>query len=125
MRGQEFASFLSDLSDVVAQHIDTWRVRVVEAITYWHQLGFGTTLLERTLEQADEPDVDALLQQYEAAIARLRELQSGGGALRSARSPRRTSSAIRSASARRSCSIARQLGGAEPPPAPDPAFTRA
>ena len=74
-RGQEFASFLSDLSDVVAQHIDTWRVRVVEAMTYWHQLGYGTTLLERTLEQSEEPDVDALLQGYEASIARLRTLE--------------------------------------------------
>ncbi|MDB4910290.1 MAG: bacterial DnaA family protein, partial [Gemmatimonadetes bacterium] len=41
-RGQEFASFLSDLSEVVAQHIDSWRVRVVEAMTYWHQLGYVT-----------------------------------------------------------------------------------
>ncbi len=74
-RGEEFASFLSDLSDVVAQHIDTWRVRVVEAMAYWHQLGYGTTLLERTLEQSEEPDVDALLQGYEANIARLRALE--------------------------------------------------
>jgi chromosomal replication initiator protein len=122
-RGQEFASFLSDLSDVVAQHIDTWRVRVVEAITYWHQLGFGTTLLERTLEQADEPDVDALLQQYEAAIARLRVLQAEAARFDPAlaesdlfRDPERVGEA--------ELMIARQLGGAEPPPAPDPAFTR-
>jgi chromosomal replication initiator protein len=123
-RGQEFASFLSDLSDVVAQHIDTWRVRVVEAMTYWHQLGFGTTLLERTLEQADEPDVEALLQGYEAAIARLRVLQQEAARFDPAlaeseifRDPERVGEA--------ELLIARQMGGAEPPPGPDPAYTRA
>ena len=123
-RGQEFATFLSDLSDVVAQHIDTWRVRVVEAMTYWHQLGFGTTLLERTLEQTDEPDVDALLQQYEAAIARLRVLQQEAARFDPTlaesdifRDPERVGEA--------ELLIARQLGGAEPPPQPDPAYSRA
>ena len=74
-RGQEFASFLSDLSDVVAQHIDTSRVRIVEAMTYWHQLGYETTLLERTLEHTEDLDVDALLTGFEASIARLRALE--------------------------------------------------
>jgi chromosomal replication initiator protein DnaA len=123
-RGQEFASFLSDLSDVVAQHIDTWRVRVVEAMTYWHQLGYGTTLLERTLEQSEEPDVDALLQGYEASIARLRALEQEAGRVDPVlaesdvfKDPERVGEA--------ELLVARQMGGAEPPPGPDPDLTRA
>jgi chromosomal replication initiator protein DnaA len=123
-RGQEFASFLSDLSDVVAQHIDTWRVRVVEAMTYWHQLGYGTTLLERTLEQTEEPDVDALLQGYEASIARLRALEQEAMRFDPVlaesevfKDPERVGEA--------ELLVARQMGGAEPPPGPDPDLTRA
>jgi chromosomal replication initiator protein DnaA len=123
-RGQEFASFLSDLSDVVAQHIDTWRVRVVEAMTYWHQLGYGTTLLERTLEQTEEPDVDALLQGYEASIARLRTLEQEAARFDPVlaeselfKDPERVGEA--------ELLVARQMGGAEPPPGPDPDYTRA
>ena len=122
-RGQEFASFLSDLSDVVAQHIDTWRVRVVEAITYWHQLGYETTLLERTLEQTEEPDVDALLQRFEASIARLRALEQEASRFDPVlaeseifKDPERVGEA--------ELIVARQIGGADPPPAPDPGYTR-
>ncbi|HUO52013.1 MAG TPA: DnaA/Hda family protein [Gemmatimonadaceae bacterium] len=122
-RGQEFASFLSDLSDVVAQHIDTWRVRVVEAITYWHQLGYETTLLERALEQSEEPDVDALLAQFEANIARLRALEQEAARIDPVlaeselfKDPERVGEA--------ELMLARQLGGAEPPPGPDPALRR-
>ena len=122
-RGQEFASFLNELSDVVAQHIDTWRVRVVEAMTYWHQLGYETTLLERTLEQTDEPDVDALLAQFESSIARLRALEQEAARFDPVlaeselfRDPERVGEA--------ELLVARQLGGAEPPPAADPHLTR-
>jgi len=122
-RGQEFASFLSDLSDVVAQHIDTWRVRVVEAITYWHQLGYETTQLERTLEQTEEPDVDALLAQFEANIARLRALEQEAARVDPVlaeselfKDPERVGEA--------ELLLARQLGGAEPPPGPDPRYRR-
>jgi chromosomal replication initiator protein len=123
-RGQEYASFLSDLSEVVAQHIDTWRVRVVEAITYWHQLGYGTTMLERTLEEAEEPDVDELLTHYESSIARLRALEQEAVRFDPViaeselfRDPERVGEA--------ELLVARHLGGAEPPPQPDPRYTRA
>jgi chromosomal replication initiator protein len=122
-RGQEFASFLSDLSDVVAQHIDSWRVRVVEAMTYWHQLGYVTLVLERTLESAEEPDVDTLLSRYEASIRRLRELEAeaakidtGLAASELFKDPERVGEA--------ELVLARLVGGAEPPPGPDPALTR-
>jgi chromosomal replication initiator protein DnaA len=122
-RGQEFASFLSDLSEVVAQHIDSWRVRVVEAMTYWHQLGYVTLVLERALEGAEEPDVDTLLSRYEASIRRLRELEQEAAkidphlaASELFHDPERVGEA--------ELVLARLVGGAEPPPGPDPALTR-
>jgi chromosomal replication initiator protein len=122
-RGQEFASFLSDLSEVVAQHIDSWRVRVVEAMTYWHQLGYVTQLLERTLESTEEPDVDSLLSRFEAAIRRLRELEAEASKIDTHlaaselfKDPERVGEA--------ELLFARLVGGAEPPPGPDPALTR-
>jgi chromosomal replication initiator protein len=123
-RGQEFASFLSDLSEVVAQHIDSWRVRVVEAMTYWHQLGYSTLVLERALEETEEPDVDALLSRYEASIRRLRELEQEAAKVDAQlatselfHDPERVGEA--------ELMLARIVGGAEPPPGPDPALTRA
>jgi len=123
-RGQEFASFLSELSEVVAQHIDSWRVRVVEAMTYWHQLGYATQLLERTLESTEEPDVDALLSRFETSIRRLRELEAEASKIDTHvaaselfRDPERVGEA--------ELLLARIVGGAEPPPGPDPALTRA
>ena len=122
-RGQEFASFLSDLSEVVAQHIDSWRVRVVEAMTYWHQLGYVTLLLERTLEATEEPDVDTLLSRYEASMRRLRELEAEAAKLDTQlaaselfKDPERVGEA--------ELVLARLVGGAEPPPGPDPALAR-
>ena len=122
-RGQEFASFLSDLSEVVSQHIDSWRVRVVEAMTYWHQLGYVTLLLERTLEATEEPDVDTLLSRFEASIRRLRELEAEASKIDTQlaaselfKDPERVGEA--------ELVLARLVGGAEPPPGPDPAFTR-
>ncbi|MBK5187948.1 MAG: ATP-binding protein [Gemmatimonadaceae bacterium] len=123
-RGQEFASFLSDLSEVVAQHIDNWRVRVVEAMTYWQQLGYATIVLERTLEQTEEPDVDTLLSRYEASIRRLRELETEAAKVDTQlaaselfKDPERVGEA--------ELVLARLVGGAEPPPGPDPAYARA
>jgi len=123
-RGQEFASFLSDLSEVVAQHIDSWRVRVVEAMTYWHQLGYVTLVLERALEATEEPDVDVLLSRYEASIRRLKELEQEAAkidphlaASELFHDPERVGEA--------ELVLARLVGGAEPPPGPDPALSRA
>ena len=123
-RGQEFASFLSDLSEVVAQHIDSWRVRVVEAMTYWQQMGYVTLVLERTLEGTEEPDVDTLLSRYEASIRRLKELEQEAAkidahlaATELFHDPERVGEA--------ELVLARLVGGAEPPPGPDPALSRA
>lgn len=78
--GGEFASFLSDVTEVVSQQLEPWRVRVMEAVSHWGSLGFETAMLERLLESvsasgarfADE--VDATCARYEAAVERLRAI---------------------------------------------------
>ncbi|HEU6450488.1 MAG TPA: DnaA/Hda family protein [Gemmatimonadaceae bacterium] len=74
----EFASFLSDVTEVVSQHLESWRGRVVDAVNRWRAIGFETATLERLLE-SDVPgearsaeEVDATLARYEAAAERLR-----------------------------------------------------
>lgn len=79
--GGEFASFLSDVTEVVAQHLEPWRIRVMDAVNHWRSAGFETAMLERLLEDgaADatrdaEEDADAALARYAAAVERLRAL---------------------------------------------------
>ncbi|MFN2398247.1 MAG: DnaA ATPase domain-containing protein [Gemmatimonadaceae bacterium] len=72
----EFDNFLSDMAETVAQRIEPWRAQLGEAVTYWMQLGYGTTMLERALEQADDPGAAGVLSRFEAAVERLRALSS-------------------------------------------------
>jgi chromosomal replication initiator protein DnaA len=120
----EFASFLSDVSEAVAQHLESWRIRVVEAMTYWRHLGYTTTMLEQALGSFTEPDVDALLERYEAAIARLRALaqEAARADVNLAASeiffdPERIAEA--------ELVVARLAGDVEPPPGPLAEYTRA
>lgn len=78
--GGEFASFLSDVTDVVAQHLEPWRIRVMDAVSHWRSLGFETAMLDRLLETgpADAArcaeEADTALARYEAGVERLREI---------------------------------------------------
>jgi len=71
-----------------------------------------------------EPDIDTLLSRYEASIRRLRELEVEAAKIDAQlaaselfRDPERVSEA--------ELVLARLVGGAEPPPGPDPSITRA
>jgi chromosomal replication initiator protein len=119
----EYESFVSDLAGSLALNIEPWRVRIGEAITYWMQLGYRTTMLERVLEVAEEPDVDDLVRRFETAVDRLkllaREASSMDAPLADGdlfKDPERLDEA--------EALLARMLGGAEPPPAPSPEFAR-
>jgi chromosomal replication initiator protein DnaA len=74
----EFASFISDVTEVVSQHLEPWRARVMDAVNHWRSAGFETAMLERLLEDEftsephSEDEVDATLARYEAAVERLR-----------------------------------------------------
>jgi len=122
--GSEFSSFLSDLSAVVAQQIEPWRIRLLEVMSRWREAGFLTAAIERALEGADEPDVEATVRQYEGAVARLQALARDAQGLDPAlaasdlfRDPERLGEA--------ELAVARLLGAAEPPPGPSPAYVRA
>ncbi len=71
----EFGNFLSDISVAVAQHIESWRARLGEAVATWNERGYRTASLERALSGHDVPDVDVLLQSFAAAVARLQALE--------------------------------------------------
>jgi len=119
----EFSSFLSDLSAVVAQQIEPWRIRLLEVMSRWREEGFLTAAIERALEGAEEPDVEATVRQYESAVARLQSLARDAQALDPAlaasdlfRDPERLGEA--------ELAVARLLGAAEPPPGPSPDYVR-
>lgn len=72
----EFASFLSDVASVVAQHVDQWRDRLSEAIAYWQSEGYRTGPLARARDESAPPrSVETLLREFDAAVARLRDLE--------------------------------------------------
>ncbi len=121
--GSEFSSFLSDLSAVVAQQIEPWRIRLLEVMSRWREEGFLTAAIERALEGAEEPDVAATVRQYESAVARLQSLARDAQALDPAlaasdlfRDPERLGEA--------ELAVARLLGAAEPPPGPSADYVR-
>jgi len=121
--GSEFSSFLSDLSAVVAQQIEPWRIRLLEVMSRWREAGFMTAAIERALESADEPDVEATIRQYESAVSRLQSLARDAEGLDPAlaasdvfRDPERVGEA--------ELAVARLLGAAEPPPGPSPDYVR-
>ena len=85
--GGEFASFLSDVTEVVAQHLEPWRIQVMDAVNHWRSMGFATAMLERLLEGAatDVPhaaeEAEAVLARFEAGVERLKALAAEAGRL--------------------------------------------
>ena len=121
--GDEFASFLTDLSVAVAQHIDSWRAQLGAAATEWRGQGYNTSLLDRALEGSEAPDADALLASFGEKVARLRTLEQeavvadptlAGSAL--FRDPERVDEAER---------LVARVVAAAAAPCPAPHFTRA
>jgi chromosomal replication initiation ATPase DnaA len=71
----EFESFLNEVAAVVSSSVDQWRVRLAASIARWAGEGYGTTSLERYLDVAEPPDLDAVESAYGAAITQLRDLE--------------------------------------------------
>ena len=121
----EFASFVSEVASVVAQHVDQWKHRLTEAIAYWESEGFRAGALSRVLHSDAPPrSVETLLREFDAKIARLRELHKQIARVDSAlvaheafRDPDRLAEAEQLAE--------RALRQTPPPPGPSAAFTRA
>jgi chromosomal replication initiator protein len=73
----EFHSFVSGIQRAVAQHVEAWQARLGEAIAYWSGEGYRVGLLERALvDHATDPGVDTILDEYSAAVDRLRALEA-------------------------------------------------
>lgn len=83
----EFASFISDVTEVVSQHLESWRGRVMDAVNRWRAVGFETAMLARLLEDdatgipPGKEEVDAVLAHYEAAAERLRVVAAEAASL--------------------------------------------
>lgn len=121
----EFASFVSDVASVVAQHVDQWKQRLSEAISYWESEGYRTGPLARALGAAAPPvSIETLLREFDASVARLRELE---------RQMARSDAALAGHDAFRDPDrlpeaeqlVERALRQTPPPPGPSAAFTRA
>jgi len=118
----EFAGFVSDIAVAVAQHVESWRVRLGERIAHWQAAGYRTTMLERALSLTEEADVEALDAAFATGVARLEQLEAQAVLL----DPRlagldvfRDPQCVAEAEARVEQAIAAQ----DPPPGPWPAFT--
>ncbi len=72
----EFGEFLSDVSATVAQQVDRWRQRVLEAALRYGGEGFRTARLDALLGQEPMLDPDAALAGFEGDVATLRLLQA-------------------------------------------------
>jgi chromosomal replication initiator protein DnaA len=121
----EFSSFMSDVASVVAQHVDQWKQRLSEAMSYWQSEGYRTGPLSRALDAAAPPrSVESLLREFDASVARLRDLEHQVARTDAAlaahdafRDPDRLSEAEQL--------VERALRQTPPPPGPSAAFTRA
>jgi chromosomal replication initiator protein len=123
-QANEFQSFLTDIATAVAQHVESWKARVAEAIAYWTGEGYRTHQLERLLQEASPPpNWEAILRGYGATVERLKALEQQATDVDAAlgsdevfRDPERLRDA--------EILLDRALAGATPPPGPSAAFTR-
>lgn len=73
----DFQSFVSDIASAVADHVESWKVRVAEAVSSWNAAGYRTTALERLMDQAEPPaNYEAVLRGFGATVRRLKELEA-------------------------------------------------
>ena len=119
----EFESFLSEVTTVVQQQVESWQARIREAIAYWNGEGYRTAVLERALTLPKAPDVAGLLATYSAAVEHLRDLEHAAAEVDLAlgsdpvfRDPERMAAA--------EDLVERALAGETPPPGPSAGFSR-
>jgi chromosomal replication initiation ATPase DnaA len=74
--GDEFGSFLTEISSAVARQVEAWRGRVAEAVLRWQGEGYRTARLERLLDADTPVDLDAILRDFEDDIDQLRQLEA-------------------------------------------------
>jgi len=121
----DFQGFVTDIASAVAQHVDPWKIKVAEAVAFWHGEGYRTGQLERLLQEGGPTaDFEGALREFFAAVERLRQLEAQATAVDHAiggnavfRDPERIADAEALAT--------KAQAGTTPPPGPSAAFTRA
>lgn len=115
----EFGSFLSEITNTVAQQVEAWRTRVAEAVLRWEGEGYRVSRLNALLEQETPPDPDTVLKQYADDVERLRAIEADAVDIEASlggdpvfRDPDRIAEA--------EALLARAREGATPPPGPSP-----
>ncbi len=119
----EFENFLSEVTTVVQQQVESWQARLREAVAYWNGEGYRTAVLDRALLLKKAPDVAGLLATFAQAVEHLRDLERAAVEVDPAlgsdpvfRDPERMAAA--------EDLVERALAGETPPGGPSPAFTR-
>lgn len=122
--GAEYESFFADVLQEVETRVEKWRVYLGEACTFWRSEGYATGVLERAMALTEAPDVNGLLATFSAAVEHLRDIETQALAvdpsLRGHQAFRNPESVHEAQDL-----LDRALASAMPPPAPQPAFTRA
>jgi chromosomal replication initiation ATPase DnaA len=120
--GDEFSSFLSDVTSTVVQQVEAWRRRIGEAILLWEGEGYRTSRLEELLKHDTPVGAEAAVRKFEADVDRLRELEAEMTALDPVaagdavfRNPDRVQDA--------EAFVRRAREGMAPPPGPSPLWT--
>ncbi len=120
--GDEFGSFLSEVTQAVTQQVEVWRTRVAEALQSWEGEGYRVHRLATLLNQDTPVDPDAVLREFLADVEQLRLLEVEASELDPAlagNSIFRDPDSVAEAQSR--VEAARQ--GTLPPPAPSPHFS--
>lgn len=122
--GDEFGSFLTEVTQAVSQQVEAWRARVAEALQTWEGEGYRVQRLVALFNEDAPVDPDEVLRQFVGDVEQLRVLEAEAAELDPAmaglsvfRDPDSLEEALRRVEA------ARQ--GTLPPPAPSPHFSLA
>jgi chromosomal replication initiator protein DnaA len=115
--GDEFGSFLSEVSSAVSQQVEAWRARVAEAMQAWEGEGYRVQRLVNLLNQEAPVDPESVLREFVGDVERLKLLEAEAAELEPAlagHSVFRDPDSVEAA--RKQVDQARQ--GTLPPPAP-------
>ena len=120
--GGDFDTFVQEVSTVVVEQVEEWRVRLADAAARWRAEGISVAVLDRALQLRESPDVEGLLATFGAAVEYLRDLERQGSAADSALSGQtifRDPERVKEAHAL----VQQVVASIEPPPRPDAAYT--
>jgi chromosomal replication initiation ATPase DnaA len=79
--GDEFGSFLHDVTVTVGKAVEAWRARVGEAVLRWEGEGYRTRRLEALLDQQAPVGVDEVITGFARDVERLKVLEAEVAAL--------------------------------------------